>query len=314
MIHTRHIALSIFCLLVIHTTTCVSYDTEPIKIISYNVENLFDYQHDSLKNDSAFLPDGIYHWHYTRYQTKLNRIAQVIVNISGWESAPLVGLCEVENVHCLNDLCYKLKCFHYKFIHYEGPDIRGIDVALLYDSTKVQVLSSASLTVDLGESYTRDILYNKCLINRYDTLHVMMCHLPSQLGGNSATEWKRERVKSALQRQVDSILANHPSANIVIMGDMNTTPNNDIENMHNLMLDFEKQGIGTYKHQGIWSCIDQFYVSESVRNKTTVNIFSPAWLLEEDSKYLGNKPFRTYNGYQYHNGYSDHLPIILTIK
>ena len=62
---------------------------DSLTIISYNVENLFDCEHDSLKNDSSFLPDGMHHWTYHRYQTKLDRIAQVIVNISGWESAAL---------------------------------------------------------------------------------------------------------------------------------------------------------------------------------------------------------------------------------
>ena len=83
----------------------VLFAQEPLRIISYNVENLFDCQHDSLKNDSSFLPDGLHHWTYYRYQTKLDRIAQVIVNISGWKPVPLVGLCEVENAHCLRDLC-----------------------------------------------------------------------------------------------------------------------------------------------------------------------------------------------------------------
>ena len=60
---------------------------DSLTIISYNVENLFDYTHDSLKNDSSFLPNGMHHWNYYRYQTKLDHIAQVITNISGWESA-----------------------------------------------------------------------------------------------------------------------------------------------------------------------------------------------------------------------------------
>ena len=54
----------------------------PLTIISYNVENLFDYEHDTLKNDYSFLPDGDHHWTYRKYQTKLDQIAQVIVNIS----------------------------------------------------------------------------------------------------------------------------------------------------------------------------------------------------------------------------------------
>ena len=72
-----------------------------LRIVSYNVENLFDTKHDTLKNDSSFLPEGMHHWTYRRYQTKIDRIAQVLVNIGGWESVPLVGLCEVENARCL---------------------------------------------------------------------------------------------------------------------------------------------------------------------------------------------------------------------
>ena len=101
---------------------------DSLTIVSYNVENLFDCEHDTLKNDSSFLPHGLHHWNDHHYQTKLNRIAQVIVNISGWESAALVGLCEVENKRCLRDLCYRLRRFHYQYVHYESDDERGIDV------------------------------------------------------------------------------------------------------------------------------------------------------------------------------------------
>ena len=33
-----------------------------LRIISYNVENLFDTKHDSLKLDEDFTHDGRYHW------------------------------------------------------------------------------------------------------------------------------------------------------------------------------------------------------------------------------------------------------------
>ena len=155
---------------------------DSLTIISYNVENLFDCEHDTLKNDYSFLPEGMHHWTYYRYQTKLDRIAQVIVNISGWNSAAMVGLCEVENASCLHDLCYRLKCFHYKYIHYDSADERGIDVALLYDSTKVKVLNSIPLRVPLENDVTRDILYVEALIDVNDTLYTMVCHLPSKLG------------------------------------------------------------------------------------------------------------------------------------
>lgn len=285
-----------------------------MRIVSYNVENLFDTKHDTLKNDSSFLPEGMHHWTYRRYQTKIDRIAQVLVNIGGWESVPLVGLCEVENARCLRNLCYKLRRFHYKYVHYDSPDERGVDVALLYDSTKISILSSQAIPLSLNGDATRDILYVSALYEQRDTVHVMMCHLPSQLGGASNTDWKRQRAKSLIQSQIDSILLLQPSANIVVMGDMNTSAQDDLTGMVNLMIPMQKMGQGTHKYQGIWTCLDQFYVSHSIFPQSTAMIFSPQWLLEEDTKYLDYKPRRTYNGYRYNDGYSDHLPIILHIQ
>ena len=285
-----------------------------LRIVSYNVENLFDTKHDTLKNDSSFLPEGMHHWTYRRYQTKIDRIAQVLVNIGGWESIPLVGLCEVENARCLRNLCYKLRRFHYKYVHYDSPDERGVDVALLYDSTRVSILHSRALSLSLEGDYTRDILYVSALYEQRDTVHVMICHLPSQLGGASNTDWKRQRAKSLIQSQIDSILLLQPSANIVVMGDMNTSAQDDLMGMVNLMIPIQKMGQGTHKYQGIWTCLDQFYVSQSIATKATTTIFSPWWLLEEDAKYLDYKPHRTYIGYRYNDGYSDHLPIVLHLR
>ena len=285
-----------------------------LRIVSYNVENLFDTKHDTLKNDSSFLPEGMHHWTYRRYQTKIDRIAQVLVNIGGWESIPLVGLCEVENARCLRNLCYKLRRFHYKYVHYDSPDERGVDVALLYDSTRLSILNSRALSLSLDGDATRDILYVSALYEQRDTVHVMMCHLPSQLGGASASDWKRQRAKSLIQSQIDSILLLQPSANIVVMGDMNTSAQDDLTGMVNLMIPIQKMGKGTHKYQGIWTCLDQFYVSQSIATKATTTIFSPWWLLEEDTKYLDYKPHRTYIGFRYNDGYSDHLPIVLHIQ
>lgn len=287
---------------------------DPLTIISYNVENLFDCQHDTLKDDYSFLPDGMHHWTYYRYYTKLDRIAQVVVNISGWESAAMVGLCEVENANCLRDLCYRLKCFNYKYLHYDSDDERGVDVALLYDSIKVKILNSKPLKVELNGDKTRDVLYACCIIDNRDTIHTMVCHLPSQLGGGGATSWKRLAAKQVIQQQIDSIYSVQPAATIVVMGDMNSEAQDDLLGMCNLMLDFEKKGKGTHKYQGIWSCLDQFYISAHILEKDDVSIFAPEWLLEEDSKYLDRQPKRTYVGYSYHDGYSDHLPIVLKIN
>ena len=42
-------------------------------------------------------------------------------------------------------------------------------------------------------------------------------------------------------------------------------------------------------------------------------IYDAAFLLETDQKYLGVKPKRTYSGFKYNDGISDHLPIFVDI-
>ena len=74
------------------------------RVVSWNVENLFDIHHDSLKNDREFLPDALRHWNYTRYKKKLTDMARVITAVGEWEPPALVGLCEVENDTVLRDL------------------------------------------------------------------------------------------------------------------------------------------------------------------------------------------------------------------
>ena len=65
-------------------------DTLTFRIVSYNVENLFDSRHDTLKNDYEFLPDATRHWNYSKYRKKLDNIARVIIATGGWTRPPLL--------------------------------------------------------------------------------------------------------------------------------------------------------------------------------------------------------------------------------
>lgn len=80
------------------------------------------------------------------------------------------------------------------------------------------------------------------------------------------------------------------------------------------MISHNRVGKGTHKYQGIWSCLDQFYISASLYGNAQATIFAPNWLLEEDTKYLDYQPKRTFIGFRYHDGYSDHLPVVLKVN
>ena len=286
------------------------------RIVSYNVENLFDCTLDTLHDDSEFSEEGLRHWTPSRYYHKREQIARTIVNIGGWEGVAIVGLCEIENEQCVNDLCLQnLRNLPYFYIHFDSPDARGIDVAMLYrtDLFALQQAYPIRVPVDAGERPTRDILYASGSMPDGEMLHVFVCHLPSQLGGVGRVAL-RQRAKQTLAHHTDSLLQINPQAKIVVMGDMNSAPAEDLPGMYNQMLQKESRGEGTYKYQGAWSCIDQFYVSRALKDTVQTAIYDVPWLLTRDENYTGYKPYRTYNGYQYqHDGYSDHLPIVLDI-
>ena len=314
-------------------TACLAWiRAEDLRVVSYNVENLFHPKHDTVcidsttfieKDDYEWTPEGQRRWSYTRYYRKVENIARVLTNIGEWDGVDIVGLQEVENALCLKRLCYTLRPGEYDFVHYESPDPRGIDVALIYKKSRVDTLRTKNLTPTLSQGegvvFTRDILYVCAQVDKKDTLHLFVCHLPSQRGGAAESEWKRTAVKEILQRSIDSVYALHPAAKIIVMGDMNSEPKEDLDGLRNRMVvESQKSKVeshGTHKYQGRWSCLDQFYTSPALDSLSRAEIYNAAWIQEPDEKYLDLKPKRTYNGFRYQkDGFSDHLPILLKLK
>ena len=191
-------------------------------------------------------------------------------------------------------------------MHYESEDRRGIDVAFIYKKSRIDTLRTQAIRINNPELQTRDILYVCARVDKRDTIHFFVCHLPSQRGGKAESEWKREAAKEVLEGAIDSVLILNKDAQIVVMGDMNS---DDIQ--INGLVDKRMSGEGTHKYQGRWSFLDHFYVSSSIDSLSNAHVYDAEWIMETDEKYLGLKPKRTYNGFHYQNGYSDHLPIVL---
>lgn len=275
---------------------CCSLLAEEICLVSYNVENLFR-------------PGVARGYGVRQYRQKLHHIAKVIVTINGLDGPALVGLCEVENDSVLIDLCRQFPDRRYGYIHYDSPDARGIDVAMLYDRKRVEVLSSRPIRVELDSTTTtRDLLYVCARIDK-DTIHVIQCHLPSQLGGAAASQWKRDKA----WRTIDSVLDSIGDKPWVVMGDMNE----DVKRCARPCVACEtsnREVRGTHKWHGVWSMLDGAFVSPRLQEKTTMGIYDTSFLLEEDTKFGGVKPRRMNVFYGAKDGYSDHLPIFLRIN
>lgn len=311
------------------------------RVMCYNVENLFDPFDDSLKRDDEFTPQGARHWTWNKMQQKLNGVYKVIMAVGEYDPPVLVGLCEIENFFVLHQLANKtpLSKFEYKIVHRESPDSRGIDVALLYRPDRFLLQEAHFFPVKFpndSNRKTRDILYARGLMVT-DTLHVFVNHWPSKYGGELESEPGRFLVAGLLRQKVDSIRVFYPNAKILIMGDMNDEPEsrpivdslgaclaadaNCKGQLVNITAILKKQGQGSYKYQGVWGIIDQLIVSQSLLKQghglytspQNASVFSADFLLEPDASFTGYKPFRTFVGYRYNGGFSDHLPVYIDL-
>lgn len=136
--------------------------------MTFNVENLFDAQHDLAKNDDTYLPlikkqnknhkDRCmllstteqrqacleWDWNESVVNEKLKRLADVLKQVNNGQGPDVVLLQEVENRQILDAWVKKyLNGMGYsKSLIVEGQDLRGIDVAIL---SKLPMEGSAQL-------------------------------------------------------------------------------------------------------------------------------------------------------------------------
>ncbi|NDV83616.1 endonuclease/exonuclease/phosphatase family protein [Bacteroides sp. 51] len=328
----------IFFLTFLCSSYAYSQEKENFRVMFWNVENLFDTQRDSLKQDEEFTPASMRGWNFSRYKKKMTNVARVITAVGEWEPPALVGLCEVENDNVLRYLTRysALKSHEYQYVMTESADQRGIDVALLYQRDRFKLLDYNSIRPDLGpgERPTRDILHVTGLVPTGDTLDVMIAHLPSRSGGERESEHKRLLVAQVLRNAFDSLVLVRREARVLIMGDFNDYPENrsisevlrvklpdvgqnDEATLYHLLAGEAENAYGSYKYQGEWGLLDHLIVSGLLLDSgacfsTTedhAGVVRLPFLLVEDEKFGGQQPFRTYNGMRYLGGYSDHLPV-----
>ena len=301
--------------LLILTSLCFTAKAQ--RVVWWNVENVFDCQHDTLKDDHEFLPEGTYHWTKGRYWKKLDDLSRTIAAIAGDDGWPMiVGMCEVENDTVLRDLTRRspLRRARYSYIHEEGPDKRGVDVAMLYDSLQFRLLGHKAIRIpseEHGFSPTRDILHAWGLCPTLpDTLHITIVHLPSRANSGRQGEKHRRLAVSTLCSLIDELAGK----SVVLMGDFNAEPNDKIfrdiyKRMTSLMPQRRKellQAKGTYFFRKQWSYLDHILVSPSMLPmiEKRINVGQFSFLLTKEGV-----PFRTFQGPVYKGGVSDHLPI-----
>ena len=294
-----------------------------LTFVELNCENLFDTSHDVGKEDSEFLPDGKRYWTRTRYWGKLNRIGQEILSCSD-HLPDLVALVEVENDSVLHQLTRRslLRNAGYEYLMTTSPDARGLDVALLYQPASFRPLCYESLEVPVLPEMrpTRDILDVQGQIITGDTLHIYVVHAPSRYGGEKETRPYRMKVAEIISRQVKM----HHQERVIVTGDFNDyfddaslkyLEESSLANVTKNTVGVCGEAKCTYRFQGEWRSLDHFFCSKRVADcveSTYIN--DNAFLLDDDVRFGGKRPLRSYNGIRFQKGFSDHLPLIVKFK
>ena len=301
-------------------------EPDTLNVMFWNLENFFDFKNDSTSvSDADFSSRGARHWTKKRFYAKCNAVAKGVLWASAQKGAlpDIIGLAEIENAFVLRRLLQAtvLRKLDYKIIHYDSPDRRGIDVALLYRSSRLQLLSSRPCHLYNADSTimpTRDILVATFLGADNDTAAFLVNHHPSKFGGAAASEARRKTAVERLRQLADS-LQTLGIQNIIAMGDFNDTPANPVYHsleptLWNKADPFYRNGDGTIKYAGKWELIDMYFVSGGLKDCSEMDIIYIPFLQTPDKAATGTKPLRTYSGPRYLGGVSDHCPVWLLVE
>lgn len=143
-------------------------DIQPVTIMTFNVENLFDTEDDPGKDDRTFLPLAMkqtaehreacarieverwrrqcleWDWNEEVLDRKLSVVAAAILQVGEGRGPDIVALQEVENLRVLERLRqeYLAGAGYRRAVLIEGRDQRGIDVAFL---TRLEVAEAPAL-------------------------------------------------------------------------------------------------------------------------------------------------------------------------
>ncbi|MFQ5595275.1 MAG: endonuclease/exonuclease/phosphatase family protein [Anaerolineae bacterium] len=215
-------------------------------VATFNVENFFDDIVDQGKTQTRQASSLV---SAAELELKLDKLAEVIHD--DLREPTILGLQEVEKTELLEALAARPEIeTQYDAVLIQGPDNRGINVGLMYDRERVNILESEQLqgcttlspntggpgmpcdtngdgTDDGNLLFGRPPLQVRLLVNQAsgagegDVMWVIVAHFKSKRGGAEETEPRRIEQARFLAGVVNELLAETPGARVIILGDLN---------------------------------------------------------------------------------------------
>jgi endonuclease/exonuclease/phosphatase family metal-dependent hydrolase len=187
-----------------------------IRLLSYNVQNLFDDVKDGTEYEE-FVP-GEGEWSEELYHLKMLQLSEVI-NRTPPGGADIVLLQEVENQNALDALnTHYLKGAGYRYSLISDGEGTAVNSAVLsrFPFTGAQV-HSVSLE---GSTGGRPVLEVRVETGDLDFV-LLNCHWKSKSGGAEKTEDFRRAAAAVISRRLYQLRATEPMLPVVVGGDLN---------------------------------------------------------------------------------------------
>lgn len=282
-----------------------------IRLVSYNVHNLFDDRPDGTEF-RGYRP-GQDEWGSVEFHAKAERTADAVRrSIPGRGGYPdILALQEIENEHALEVLLgeYMTRSGYRWFVMppRSGGAFRVAAVS------RYPVRAARVHALRYLDFVPRDILEVTLEVGDSE-LTLFVNHWPSRRGGVEETAPLRRFTAAALARRIDRLLDRDAEAAVIVAGDLNMPPD-ELEPvwvgtpLYNGWT--QAQFPGSYHFRGSWSRIDHILFSDGARDgRFTLTGFA----VVADEPFLDRygTPQVWFPGTS--RGYSDHLPLRATLS
>ena len=310
-------------------------------IAFYNFENLFDtIPNNPLGRDEEFTPGGSRQWDGRKYWLKVHNLAYAISQFKT-KTTPygpaIIGVSEIENASVMADVARQpeLRDWNLQIVHHDSPDLRGVDVGLMYNPRYFKVENVTNHTLTALSFATRDQM---CVVGQLlgQRIGVIVNHWPSRLGGQEQSEPNRIAAAELYKQIADSLWRVDPDMGVIVMGDLNDDPMNKScavilggkreakdakpHGFFNPWWNILNRGIGTLAYASSWNLFDQIIISGNLVNTPEdrwhfyeAKVLNFDFLKDTEGNRVGY-PKRTYAAGSFLGGYSDHFPTEIFLR
>ena len=183
-------------------------------------------------------------WTKALFDRKISQLTKIISGMNAGKGPDLLGVCEVENKYCMDELCNSLNARlgarAYKPVHFDSTkDQRGIDTAFICDSKRLKPVAGELFThFVLRRTGTRDITQVTFQDKKSGRQFVALAnHWPSRSGGPASdSQGFRMTAGETLGYWHSRILEEKGPIPVVAMGDLNDDPADPSVRIHALGL------------------------------------------------------------------------------